>query len=118
MRSSTIWLLPKKLDRKFTLSEKLSSWFLRPYTVDKNGYIRLKPYTIYRRFGRLGYALIDPYQLHTSTKTPHKFVYERRIYESDGVLFKSDEALALYKKSRRIMLSTMAVMRKIRKSNG
>lgn len=113
MQSNTLWLLPKKLDRKYPLSEKLYVLFFRDYWTDQQGYVRLKPYAIYRRFGKYGFTKTDPYEMQSIfLKDSKKFVYERRHYEADGFTFKTDEALQAYKHSRRIALAVRSVLRK------
>jgi hypothetical protein len=59
-----VWLLPKKLDRKYSFFEKFRHYFLNiknVYDEDLQDYIPTE-FTLYKRFNKEGYTYQNPYQ--------------------------------------------------------
>ncbi len=106
-------ILPALLDRSYSLKERLSVWFRGETYLSKCGETRLKPYAIYRKFNSYGYCLLDPYRDMNQKVNP---IAERRYYERDGLVFKSEDAKRFYdedKASSRKILYSIKQYRKI-----
>lgn len=96
MGHKQVWFLPKKLDREYTLCEKLSSIFLGNTYRDHYGRLRFKPYSIYRRFGGADYTYDNPYTTFLFGKGVVYLAYEQERFEKGGFHFKSVVAYTKY----------------------
>lgn len=97
------WFLPKILDRKYSLIEKLSVWFLGDAYIDHKGTLRLKDYAVYSSFNVYGYATVNPYM---NSKD------EQRRFERFGIVLVSKQAKNIFEKRVRLLRAEIIVKRK------
>lgn len=97
--SRMFYILPNKLNRKYSLLEKLSAVFGDTYK--KDGIIRIKPYALFLKFNKDGFTRDNPYLVFLFWD--NKWVnlkHERIYYEKDGLFFKNDEIKRQYNNNK------------------
>lgn len=107
-------ILPVLLDRSYGLKERLSVWFYGETYQSRYEETRLKPYAIYRKFNKNGYCNFDPYYDTNPLINP---IAERRFYERNGLVFKSEEAKKIYHNDRAATRKYIFSLKHIKKSN-
>jgi hypothetical protein len=97
--SRAFYILPNKLNRKYSIWEKFSVLFGDTYK--KNNIIRIKPYALFIKFNKNGFTRDNPYLIFRFWE--NKWVnlkHERLFYEKDGLCFKSDEIKRQYNNNK------------------
>lgn len=105
------WFLPKILDRKYTLIEKLSVWFLGDTYIDHKGTLRLKDYAVYSYFNTQGFSRSVPYRIGGKYSRE-----EHRRFERFGIVLKTPYAKKIFERQTR-PLRAEALSKRARKND-
>lgn len=92
------WFLPKILDRKYSLIEKLSVWFLGDTYIDHNGTLRLKDYAVYSYFNLEGFTGNVPYKINGKYSRE-----EHRRFERFGIVLTTPYAKKIFERQLRLL---------------
>lgn len=89
-----IWFIPKQLDRKFSLKEKLATWIFGRYTSGPDGKTQIRPYALARSFNKHGYTDANPYLYFSYFGSIRYLIEEEQRY--GATTCKTMEAAELY----------------------
>lgn len=109
---SRVHILPKSLDRQFSLWEILSVYIFGENYWDEDKHThRPKPYAIARRFNKEGYTLNNPYLVEHFTGSRASLIDEME-YSAD-VVFKTEKARELKEKDDDRIRRTIEATRRL-----